>query len=109
MLTRGEIPRDTLVLHHCDNRLCVRPDHLYLGDHADNAVDRKARNRSARPNGESNPRAKLTEAQVIEIRELAAQGLPHTRIARRFNVGSPTIDKIVHRQRWAHIGEPVRG
>ena len=31
------------VLHHCDVPLCVRPDHLYQGDAADNARDKVTR------------------------------------------------------------------
>lgn len=45
MLTNGEIPADAWVLHKCDNRLCVRPDHLYLGDPAANARDTHGRGR----------------------------------------------------------------
>lgn len=40
MLHRGEIPRDKWVLHKCNNKLCVNPDHLYLGNAQDNAGDR---------------------------------------------------------------------
>lgn len=40
-----EIPEGRWVLHHCDNKACVAPDHLYIGDASDNAKDRTNRNR----------------------------------------------------------------
>jgi hypothetical protein len=35
----GEIPDGMRVLHKCDNRVCVRPDHLFLGTEMDNYLD----------------------------------------------------------------------
>jgi len=45
-LTVGPIPEGMMVLHHCDNRGCVRPDHLYLGDQSANMRDREERGRA---------------------------------------------------------------
>lgn len=44
LLANGEFDRMMLVLHQCDNELCVRPSHLYLGDHTQNMRDKVQRN-----------------------------------------------------------------
>lgn len=46
VLTKGEIPAGMFVCHHCDNRRCVRPDHLWLGTAIENNLDRDAKGRN---------------------------------------------------------------
>jgi hypothetical protein len=60
LLYRGAIPPQTHVLHHCDTRCCVNPDHLFLGDNAANVADRVAKGRSW---------SKLTTADDLKILE----------------------------------------
>ena len=67
-LHNGPIPGGLCALHACDNRVCVRPDHLFLGTIADNNVDMVTKGRRASFAGESNPSAKLTREQAEEIR-----------------------------------------
>jgi hypothetical protein len=45
VIHRGPIPPDAHVLHRCDNRLCVNPDHLFLGDNLINVADKMAKGR----------------------------------------------------------------
>lgn len=45
----GEIPEDRFVLHRCDNRVCVRPEHLFLGTRAENNADRDQKQRGTPP------------------------------------------------------------
>ena len=102
MAFRGAIPPDTDVLHTCDNRLCVNPAHLFLGNKKDNAQDMKAKGRHLY--GERNAEVILTEAQVLEIHRLyRAGGISQYRLADQFGVRQGTIWKILHGHRWAHV------
>jgi len=70
-LNVGPIPDGMHVLHRCDVRRCVNPAHLFLGSNADNMRDRDSKGRGSKPPlhcGESHPRAKVTDAEVAQIR-----------------------------------------
>ncbi len=97
----GIISDGLSVLHHCDNRLCVRPDHLFLGTLVDNNHDRDRKGRTSK--GESRPGARLTVEDVRKIRELAAQGHRQNEIAALFAVSGSHISKVVTRKRWRHV------
>jgi len=72
-LTLGR-PLTGHALHRCDNPACFRPLHLYEGDQADNNADRDSRGRTA-TRSTGNGRAKLTQAQVDEIRRRYVPGI----------------------------------
>lgn len=65
----GPVPPGLWVLHRCDNRRCVRPDHLFLGTAKDNTQDKINKGRGNTPSGESHYASRLTSAQVRSIRE----------------------------------------
>jgi len=100
----GPIPDGVYVLHHCDNRPCVRPDHLWLGTASDNMKDMYQKERHPRLQGLKQPLHKLTEAEVLEIRRLYSPELGNgTALAKQFKVCFATIYPIIHRKTWAHI------
>lgn len=101
----GPIPPGICVCHHCDVPLCVNPHHLFLGTHGDNARDREAKRRGT-PHGlqgESHPMARLTQEDVVEIRNLSANGMSQTAIAELYPVTASSVWLIVHRKQWRHV------
>jgi hypothetical protein len=65
----GEIPNGMEICHRCDNPPCIRPEHLFLGSQADNTRDAIKKGRLDNY-GEKNGMAKLTSAQVREIKRV---------------------------------------
>lgn len=101
---RGEIPEGKLVMHKCDNPLCVRPSHLFLGTQKDNVADCVSKDRHSR--GTVNKVAKLTDEIVREIRR---RYKPYDRknggdaMAKEFGVHSSVVNGIVNGKRWRHV------
>jgi hypothetical protein len=91
----GPIPDDLCVLHKCDNRQCVNPNHLFLGTRAENQQDMARKGRSAR--GSRHGGAKLTEAEVVEIRAFKEL---HKLLAERYGVTPSSISLIKSRRHW---------
>lgn len=117
-LANGPIPDGLVICHRCDNPPCVRPDHLFLGTPTDNTADRDRKGRGAFVRGDQHPqrlhpekvlrgeqtgRAKLTEAQVREIRIRRAAGERLGTLAVEFDVRSSTISHIATRRIWRHV------
>lgn len=100
----GEVPDGLHVLHKCDNPSCVRPDHLFLGTHADNMRDMWNKGRGTC--GEDQHACKLTEEQVKEIRRRYRR-YSHKdgsgALAREYGIGLVEVWRIVKGQRWRHV------
>jgi hypothetical protein len=95
----GEIPPGMEVCHRCDVRSCVRPDHLFLGPHADNAADMVRKGRQAQ--GERAARAKLTCEQVKAIRARWASGhVSQPELASEYGVSRIAIQQILYGKTW---------
>lgn len=104
-LTFGPIPPGRLVCHHCDNRACINPHHLFLGTHRENMADMDAKGR--RPTGANGGvRTALSAEQFAEVKALLAEGHSQRSLAKRFGV-SPTY--ITVRLRRAGAPRPRAG
>jgi hypothetical protein len=99
-LTHGGIPEGLLVLHSCDNPMCVNPAHLHLGDHRENMHEMAARQRASGRAGISNPNARLTLAEVDAIRALVADGFSTTEIGRHYRVHHTHVSRIARSRAW---------
>lgn len=96
----GPIPPGLQVLHRCDQPLCVRPDHLFLGTNADNMADKKTKGRWSR--GASHGSAKLTPVDVATIRSAIGRE-SHRALAQRFGVAPSTISMIATGRNWRSL------
>ena len=100
-LVNGPIPTGMCVLHKCDNPICVRPDHLFLGTQADNMADCQAKGRFAK--GERNGHHKVTAQQVTEIRRRYAAGESQSGMAEEYGVDPSTISNMITRETWKAV------
>lgn len=87
-------------LHHCDNKRCVNPDHLYSGDQSDNMRDSFERG-THDFSGENHNQSKLTNEDVREIRrQHETEDITQAELADEFDIDSSVISRIVRERIW---------
>lgn len=96
----GEIPEGFVVMHTCDNPCCFNPNHLEIGTVIDNTLDKVNKQRQCL--GVTNGRSKLSESDVIEIRNSDKSG---PKLAEKYGVSHQVIYRIKNNQRWTHVKE----
>lgn len=87
----GPIPDGAFVLHRCDVKACVNPDHLYAGTHAENMDDLSR--------GRYHPKRKLTSEQV---RAMRASTMTISELAEAHGMSRSTIWKVLRGVTYRH-------
>lgn len=97
----GELRGATLdTCHSCDNPECVNPRHLRFDTRASNVKDMLDR-------GRDNFKRKLSESDIITIRERVAAGARGSDLAKQYNVSDGLISMISTGKRWPRVGGPI--
>ena len=96
----GEIPKGLIICHKCDNTRCVNPAHLFVGTQQDNVTDMINKNRHSFPPRireiDGKPaRAKLNDAQIVQLRLLRKSGMTQLKIGKLLGVSQITVSKIL--------------
>ena len=108
---------DLCVCHKCDNRPCVRPDHLFTGTRAENMADASRKGRMAMKflngrhthpeltaRGETNGRSVMTDELIKRIRvSFTGRKGEMSYLAKVFGVRHSTIWNIVRGKTWKHL------
>lgn len=107
LLRCGPLAPGQCVLHRCDNPPCQNPNHWFVGTQGDNAQDRESKQRGNHPQGERHGAARLTDKDVLAIRERYQAGDHVQDIAKAYGLASASyIYSIVHGRKWKHLPMP---
>lgn len=91
---KGEIG-NLSVLHKCDNPPCCNPDHLFLGNAYENAIDMLQKKRGNK--------AKLSIEEVLDIKALSADLIPPKVISEYLEIKIRNVYNVVYGKRWIHL------
>lgn len=100
-LAKGPIPDGMMVCHQCDNPICAKVSHLFLGAAVDNQRDMQRKGRDRKASGIRHGRGKLTDLDIAHIRASFTAGESQASIASRMRLHPSTVSKIVSNQRRA--------
>ncbi len=96
MLYVGVIPIGLAVLHKCNSKSCVNPDHLYVGTISDNTKD------SVRA-GTHHPGATISKSDVVCILRMLRDRIPQWLIAWTYKISASQVSRINTRSSWVDV------
>jgi hypothetical protein len=99
----GPIPTGMKICHRCDNPSCLRPTHLFLGTHADNMSDMKAKGRARSFRGSASRRARWDEKTIAIIKRRLLNGEVPNRLNAEYGMGNSSIYSIKSGRTWNHV------
>lgn len=111
LFNNQDIPKGYVVMHSCDNSICVNPHHLSIGTHQDNMNDMVNKNRQAKggkfknrksAKGSKNGLAKLTE---INAKKIYMDKRPQRVIAKDYGISQAVVSNIKLKKTWRLIHE----
>lgn len=115
-LLDAPVPKGKEACHRCDNKLCVRPSHIFIGTRSDNMRDCFSKGRLRPLNGclamhknrklhrgINNHESKLTEAQAREAKSCPRKRGAATALAKKLGVSLTVICDIRDGKRWTHL------
>jgi hypothetical protein len=92
----GQFDQSKYICHTCDNRSCCNPNHLFIGTQFDNMRDMVSKGRKTLKCNEDNPNVKLTDKQVVVLREMRKDGMLMKDLAEVFNIGIAQVSCIIN-------------
>ena len=92
-----EFRGQNLILHHCDNPPCCRPEHLFAGTHTDNSHDKMRKGRFVPTLGDRHPRVKMSDAAFCEALKLVEAGEEIQGVSRFYGVSRQALSDRIQR------------
>jgi len=99
---KGPIPKGKLACHHCDNKLCVRPSHIFIGTHKDNMQDWTKKGKNILINnpemlkrGDDHWTRKKTKKTKIKLEKISSQRREEWSSGRRVMIRDKKTGRIL--------------